>query len=339
MPRVIGIDAGTVTLDVVGLDDGRVFLERSFPAADVLADPATLSAMLESAAPLDLVVAPSGYGLPLTPVRDLSDDDLAMAFLAAPGERGGIAGLKALLRALAQLPVDVVVTPGVIHLPTVPAHRKVNRVDMGTSDKVCAVALAVHEQSASGEGGPDEASFILVELGGAFTAAVAVEHGRIVDGLGGSSGPLGARACGAWDGEVAFLAGHVSKAMMFTGGAETIGGADGLAAYQESALKAIAALSVSAPLARDVMLSGRYASRVGAVLARQGDRRVLTLGHSVTTTQGAYGAALIADGLAGGAAKAIVDRLAIREASGSVLDHLHVIAPAAARARLGIGTA
>ena len=97
--------------------------------------------------------------------------------------------------------------------------------------------------------------------------------------------------------------------------------------------------SVCAPLARDVVLSGRHASRVGAVLAGQGDRRVLTLGHTVTTTQGAYGAALVADGLAGGAAKAIVDRLAIREASGSVLDHLHVIAPAAARARLGIGTA
>jgi predicted butyrate kinase (DUF1464 family) len=339
MPRVIGIDAGTVTLDVVGLDDGRVFLERSFPAADVLADPATLTAILESAAPLDLVVAPSGYGLPLTPVRALSDDDLAMAFLAAPGERGGIGGLKTLLRALGRLPIDVVVTPGVIHLPTVPAHRKLNRVDMGTSDKVCAVALAVHEQAMRLACGPEDLSFVVLELGGAFTAAVAVEQGRIVDGIGGSSGPIGARASGALDGEVAFLAGHVSKETIFGGGAGAIDGDAGWAAYREGALKAIAALSVSAPLARDVILSGRHAWRVEAVLPDRPDRRVLTLNDAAAAKQGAYGAALIADGLAGGRSAPIVDRLAIREASGTVLDHLHVITPGAARARLGIGAA
>jgi predicted butyrate kinase (DUF1464 family) len=340
MPRVIGIDAGTVTVDLVGLDNGRVFLERSFPVADVLADASILIAALEGGAPLDLVVAPSGYGLPVTAARDLTDDDLALAFLAAPGEPGGIAGLKALLRALASLPVDVVVTPGVVHLPTVPPYRKANRVDMGTSDKVCAAALAVHEQCARLGCGPEDVSFILLELGGAFTAAIAVEQGRIVDGLGGSSGPIGARASGALDGEVAFLAGHVSKQMIFIGGAAAIGGEDGWTAYRESALKAIAALSVSAPLARDIILSGRHAPRLGPENAVGGHlkRTVLTLGGSVTAKQGAHGAALVADGLAGGAAKSLVTRLAIREASGTVLDHLYVIAPAVARARLGIGT-
>ena len=47
-----------------------------------------------------------------------------------------------------------------------------------------------------------DVSFILLELGGAFSAAVAVDGGRIVDGLGGSSGPLGMRAAGALDAEV-----------------------------------------------------------------------------------------------------------------------------------------
>lgn len=337
MPRVAGIDAGTLSLDVVFLDDGRVVMERTFAAAELRSDPSGLTGILEAAAPLDLVVAPSGYGLPVKAARDLTDDDLALAFLAPPGEPGGIGGLKTLLRALSRLPIDIVVTPGVVHLPTVPPYRKANRVDMGTSDKVCAAALAVHEHSARLGCGPEDVSCILLELGGAFTAALAIEHGRIVDGLGGSSGPIGARASGALDGEVAWLAGRVSKEMIFSGGADAIGGEDGWAAVGESALKAIAALSVSAPLARDIILSGRHASRLEPVLSDRCDRRVLTLGRSVAAKQGAYGAALVADGLAGGAARAIVDRLAIREASGTVLDYLHVITPAAARARLGIG--
>ena len=40
MPRVIGIDPGTVTIDFCGLDEGRVFLDESLPTADALRDPA-----------------------------------------------------------------------------------------------------------------------------------------------------------------------------------------------------------------------------------------------------------------------------------------------------------
>lgn len=323
MPRVIGLDAGTISLDLVGLDAGRVFLEESIATADALADPARLTRLIDAAAPLDLVVAPSGYGLPLTAARDLTEPDLSLAFLAAPGEPGGIGGLKALLRALAGLAIPVVVTPGVMHLPSVPAHRKLNRVDLGTADKVCAVVLALHEQTMRLRCAPEEVSFILLELGGAFTAAVAVDRGRIVDGLGGSSGPIGARAAGALDGEVAFLAGTVGKDLIFSGGAESAGDA-GWEAYREGALKAIAALRVSAPLAHRVVATGRRAAAAGFPVD---DRRAKA---------GAYGAALMADGLAGGAAAPVVERLGIREASGSVLDHLHVIDRATALARLGL---
>src|SRR6266581_4342835 len=233
MPRVIGIDPGTVSIDLCGLDDGQLFLDRSFPTAVALADPAAFVALLEQAGPLDLVAGPSGYGLPLTRVQDATDEDLRLAFLAAPGESGGIGGLAALVRALARSTLPVVLTPGVVHLATVPEHRKVNRVDMGTAEKVCAVALAIDEQARRCARPLAQVSLVLLELGGAFSAAVAVADGRIVDGMGGSSGPLGFRAAGALDGEVAYLAGEVPKALLFRGGAASIAGWDETTAAPE----------------------------------------------------------------------------------------------------------
>src|SRR5882762_9503151 len=363
MPRVIGIDPGTVSVDLCGLDDGRVFLDRSLPTSEALADPAVIGSVLDDAhraAPLDLVAGPSGYGLPLTAARDLTDADLRLAYLAVTGEAGGIGGLRTLMRALAQSSFPIVLTPGVVHLPSVPAHRKVNRIDMGTADKVCAVALAVSEQARRFGAPLSDVSFVLLELGGAFTAAVAVAAGRIVDGVGGSAGPLGFRAPGALDGEVAYLAGEVSKALVFHGGAATIAGWDESTvsperlaqpataaehvardALVESTVKTAVALATAIPSPTEFLLSGRLArveSLAHAIRARLeafAPTRLIE-GFARTAKEGAQGAALIADGLAGGANRALVERLAIREARGSVLDHLYVVPRERARRRLGL---
>jgi predicted butyrate kinase (DUF1464 family) len=361
MPRVIGIDPGTVSIDLCGLEDGRVFLDRTIPTADALAEPAAFRALIEAAGPLDLVAGPSGYGLPLIQARDVTDADFRLAYLAPAGEAGGIGGLRSLVRTLAASSIPMMLTPGVVHLASVPAHRKVNRVDMGTADKVCAAALAIREQAARFGRAAADVSFLLLELGGAFTAALAIHAGRIVDGAGGTSGPMGMRSAGALDGEVAYLAGTVSKAMLFTGGALTVGGdtdaaAETLAmpqtartrlaweAYLESAVKAVAALSVNVPGVSQVVLSGRLV-RVAAV-RDEIERRLAPLmpqvsvhvlsGFAQVAKQAAQGAALLADGLAGGANADLAATLGIREASGSVLDHLYVISPEAAKVRLGL---
>jgi predicted butyrate kinase (DUF1464 family) len=52
--------------------------------------------------------------------------------------------------------------------------------------------------------------------------------------------------------------------------------------------------------------------------------------------EGAQGAAVIADGLAGGTNRGVVEALRLREASGTVLDHLRVITAEDARRQLGI---
>jgi predicted butyrate kinase (DUF1464 family) len=164
-----------------------------------------------------------------------------------------------------------------------------------------------------------------------------------VDGIGGSSGPIGWRAAGALDGEVAFLAGTVDKAMLFGGGAESVAEASGrataIAAYVEGAAKAVSQLRISAPEADEVLVSGRSADDrdllVQLETALDGVAVVRRLdGFALTAKQGAQGAALLADGLAGGVHQALVDHLRIRQAQGTVLDHLHVISPAAARRRL-----
>src|SRR5262249_41101400 len=120
MARVIGIDPGTVTIDLYGLNAGRPFLDRSFPTATALADPSLFLALLDHASPLDLVVGPSGSGLPLTPIGDVTETDLRFAYLPDDSGSGGIPGLRTLARALAQSPIPIVLTPGVVHLPSVP---------------------------------------------------------------------------------------------------------------------------------------------------------------------------------------------------------------------------
>lgn len=347
MVRVIGVDPGTISFDVCGLEDGRVFLDRSLATADVARDPATLVSLLSEAGPPDLVAGPSGYGLPLVPIDRLEDRDVRLAFLPRdPGVEEGIIGLRRVVAALREARLPVVFTPGVVHLPTVPAHRKANRIDMGTADKVCAAALAVEDQ-ATRLGLPyEEASFVLVEVGGAFTAVLAVEGGRIVDGEGGSSGPMGYRALGAMDAELAYLLGRFSKEALFSGGAAWVAGAPGASpaelgeatggasaareALVESIVKSVAGEFALFPGLREILLSGRL-SRVGWLAGRL--REALSRfapvrgveGFAATAKEAAQGAALLADGLAGGAHRGLVAAMGVREASGTVLDHLFVL--------------
>lgn len=355
MPRVLGIDPGTVSIDVCGLEDGRVFLDRSLPAADVADAPERMVELVEGALPLDLVVGPSGYGLPLVPMEAVGEPELALAFLAQPGARTGIGGLRALVRRFRELRLPVIFLPGVVHLPTVPPHRKVNRIDLGTADKVCAAALALDDHARRLDIPYTEASFVLVELGGAFTAVLAVERGRIVDGLGGSSGALGYRSGGAMDAEVACLLGEVGKDAVFSGGAAFVAGTpdappEALAertdpaaivarqALVESTVKAVAAELAIVPDAREILLSGRLCGVPGlfepiaAALSRLAPARRLEPIAPVSKSA-AQGAALLADGLAGGGYRTLVDVLELRGARGTPLDHLFVDGLASFRPR------
>ena len=178
----------------------------------------------------------------------------------------------------------------------------------------------------------------------AFSAAVAVDGGRIVDGLGGSAGPIGARACGALDAEVAYLlGGALSKRTVFSGGALDPRGEldlsaglaelrrdprhrEGWLALEEGAAKAALALTASAPAPREILVTGRLARRRAcsrrSASASRPWRRCGRCGGRRSAA--ARGAAVLADGLAGGRYAALVERLGVRDASGSALDHLRL---------------
>ena len=352
MPRVAGVDPGTVSFDLCVLDDGEAVVEQVFETGSLSDDPGPLLDALARHGPYDLVYGPSGYGLPLVAAADVGEPELAQMVLVRPDERcadAGVGGLRTLLRALVASGLPVVFGPGVIHLPSVPPHRKYNRIDIGTADKVCAAAYAIAEQSERRRLPVGEASMVLLELGGAFTAALAIADGQIVDGLGGSSGPLGARAAGALDGELAYLLGPaLRKRTLFTGGALDPAGAgttgelstlwsspahaEGWTALLEAAAKAVRGLLAIAADPGEIVVSGRLArlpQLVEALRSMLEDVAPVVALVPGRASAAAYGGALLADGLSGGRHAALSDALRIREASGTALDHLRVAGVAA----------
>jgi predicted butyrate kinase (DUF1464 family) len=347
MPRVAGVDPGTLSFDLCVLQDGEPIVEQVFETGSLGEDSSPLLDALARHGPYDLVYGPSGYGLPLMTAADVGERKLAEMVLVREDEASadtGVGGMRSLLRALAHSGLPIVFGPGVIHLPSVPPHRKYNRIDLGTADKVCAAAYAIADQSARRHTSLRETAFVLLELGGAFSAALAIAGGQIVDGMGGSSGPLGARAVGAFDGELAYLmAPTLTKRTLFTGGALDPTGAgdlgnlaalwsspahaDGWTALLEAAAKAVRALIVSTPTPHEIIVSGRLARLPEVIAALR--RLVTNIAPVVALVPGrasaaAHGAALLADGLTSGPNAGLVELLRLRESSGSALDHLRV---------------
>lgn len=350
MPRVAGVDPGTVSFDLCVLEDGEPILEQVFESGALSRDGAPLLDALKRHGPYALVYGPSGYGLPLLAAADVGERELAEMVLVRPDEaraEAGIGGMRSLLRSLARSGLPVVFGPGVIHLPTVPRHRKYNRIDIGTADKVCAAACAIIDQSTRHAIPLHESAMVLLELGGGFTAALAIDAGQIVDGMGGSSGPMGMRAAGALDGELAYLLGPaLGKNTLYSGGALDPAGeleitdlealwsspepehAEGWTALLEAAAKAVRALSVSVPEPREIVVSGRLARLPGVITTLASSLEDLAPVVSLVpgrASAAARGGALLADALTGGPYAALADVLRLRESSGSALDHLRVV--------------
>ncbi|MFH1639952.1 MAG: DUF1464 family protein [Chloroflexota bacterium] len=340
--RVIGIDPGTGSFDFFGMEDGKIILDTSIAVPDVARNPEVLVDTIRDVLPLDMVVGPSGYGLPVTRISDMGDRELD---LMVPDDKSIplYDGIRMVLRLMKREGLPVCFTPGVIHLSTVPFYRKANRMDMGTADKVCCVAAAVRDEAKHLQIDCRETSFILAEVGFAFTAVMGVEHGSIVDGIGGTSGGPGFITLGNMDSELAVRLGKFPGVVLFSGGAYDMSGradmtpeilsrehekyTDAWNMLLEGVTKSVAAMTISVKEPKEILLSGRLTGiprifeALKETLSRYGTVRRIT-GRAKTAKLAAEGAYIIGEGLLGGKYEGIVSALKLNEASGTMYDHI-----------------
>ena len=348
MVRVIGIDPGTRSFDFCGLEDGQVFLQTSITSVEVAENPQSILDIITEAGNIDLVAGPSGYGLPLLPASKVTEKEFFQLVLVRHDDDKipVLEAIKDMVRLVQQTDINMMFIPGVIHLHSVPAWRKHNRIDLGTADKLCCAILGVYDQARRLNIAAKDTSFVLVELGYGYPAAVAVDNGLVVDGVGGTIGGPGFLTLGGMDGELAYLLRGFSKGTLFQGGvmsllddptlspeafADLLEKGDQKAqeawnAVAEGLTKSVAALTVTVHQPREILLSGRL-TRVPFLVKDLADRMEY-FGIPVTQVQrmgdkskeAAQGAALFADGLAGGPSTQLVETMRLKECSGSVLD-------------------
>ncbi len=358
MVRVVGIDPGTASFDLVLLDDGFIVDEKSIPTPDIARDPEILVEAVSEFEKVDAIAGPSGYGVPITWNKDIVDPRrfavevllLSTEEQLAQGMAAGEIGImvyQALALAVeefwrAKLPV--VYIPSVVLLPTVPFYRKLGRLDMGTADKMALTLLGIHTYSRDKGVDPRETEFIVVEMGYGYNAVMVVKKGVIVDGLGGTVCCRGFLTHGPMDLEHVVLGGEWGRSDVFYGGVATVASTeDPVAAWKEWSRGKEPAYSIIESMLEElsrvvhgmasihrvntVLLSGRL-SRVNeirtSVLDRIADLNVEPLGlldGAKISKEAAQGYALVADGLMGGRYSHIVYMNRLSEAKGTVMDY------------------
>lgn len=345
--RVIGVDPGTRSFDVIGLEDGRIKLDLSFSSEVVAEDPGRIVRSIEEFN-TDIIIGPSGYGIPLKHIKDVDERDRFEMTLVRDEKIPVLIGLQRMVSEMAQRGMNVWFIPGIIHLPTVPEWRKYNKIDMGTADKLAITLLGIYDQS-NRLGIPyNDVSFALLEVGFGYNFAGAVERGKIIDGIGGTifPGPAFVNS-GALDGEIAYLMGEIKKWHLFWGGASIIAAGEILSpeefverldekpfagaweAMKDGFLKAIASELAIIRKPREIILSGRLMRMerlrkdVRDMLEDHFDIPVVKQrGLEGKAKEAAQGSAIIGDGLMGGKFKDLVEHVEIRKARGSVLDYV-----------------
>jgi len=314
----LGVDYGTGSWKMALLEDGA---PRDLVALATMDEAVAYVRQRWEERPGLPITLPSGFGVPLMRLSEAGPAEL-FAMSLRKGDPAGD-GLGLFLRRLQVAGVDGYCPPAVKLLPSAPRWRTFNRVDMGTSDKLCAAAYLIELLRRRDGVAYADLSFLSLEVGYAFTCWLVVRQGQIVDGVGGTGGAMGPRCRGAIDGELAYLHGFASKADIYGGGAHDLaalyGAADAERAFWEGLEMQRLALSAYYDL-RLLVVSGRRRNEARARWAASLGDSLRILHDDDAGFEPALGGALLADGLEGGPHAALVERLGIREATGHPLD-------------------
>ena len=206
-PRSRASTPGTISFDVCVLDDGEVILERSFSTEAVGADPAPLVETLTGPRPLPARARPGRLRAAARPRRAVGERELSLMVLCAPTSREAVSASAGCARSCAR--------------SSPPAFRSCSGRERSTCRRSRATGMEPHRSGDGGQGRERSALhrrpvppagrrlrrhlFRHARARWGVQRGLAIDAGRIVDGIGGSAGPIGARACGALDAEVAYL--------------------------------------------------------------------------------------------------------------------------------------
>ncbi len=348
MPRghkVIGFDPGSLNWKVCVLADDGVIARERLLTTTVSGNPLLIAEIVRRHGDgLEAIAAPSGHGLPLNTLENVGQREIRLMTLKEPGEK--IVGLEDAIEAIRgvweELGIPCFVLLSVKHLQTVPPWRKLNRIDLGTPDKLCSAAFALQTQSERTGLPYDDISFLLVEVGSAFVSIICVERGRIVDGIGGTTASFGTRATGCIDAELAHILHFRSKGEIYTGGLVDVAGLPleilerdihrdlerrpkiALERFLESLVSDAAAISCRTGV-RSCTLSSVLGPGLNDLITRRLQDSGMEILHPVDGTESAAtGAAYLANGLIRGRYRGLVESLDIASSAGSVLDDIYL---------------
>ncbi|RLG76650.1 MAG: DUF1464 domain-containing protein [Thermoprotei archaeon] len=362
MVKGLGIDPGTMSFDIAVVENDRVVWEKSISTVEVAKNPSVLVKGVEEAGKVDVIAGPSGYGTPVVWNEDIIDPRVfATKILLLTDEedirrgveRGefGMGVYDALTKVVVELwrrKLPVCYIPSVILLPTVPSYRKINKLDMGTADKMAIAVLAVYDQASRLGLNYGETSFILVEMGFGYNAVMAVNKGKIIDGLGGTLVPTGFLTVGPLDAELAVAGKMWERSDVFYGGVSTIcrtlNVEEAVRKYVEeiepfksafesmfeSLEKSVRSLLVSLPNPKEIIISGRL-TRMRDI-RKEIERRLGKIAPVVKikglkgakiSKEAAQGYAIVAEGLGGGYFRKLIEHMEILKAKGTVMSWVH----------------
>jgi len=353
--KSLGIDPGTKSFDLVLLDNGEVAWESSVPTEEVASRPERLTEELSRLErEVDMIVGPSGYGAPYICNDDIIEPKIfasevllltSLNKLKQRTEDLGFAVYRALYRLVVELwkkKINVCYIPSVKQLQTVDLSYKINRIDLGTADKLASAFLASYILYNETEHRSARRDFFLLELGFGYNALISVRESKIAGGLGGTSLGPGFLTPGPLDLEVV-VSGKWKRSSVWDGGVGSICSAESMidlltrekSIECSSYLKAMI-LSIRSGLSylgfsgnELIVASGRWA---GAELLKLMEEELgikfflerPKLKGARTSKEAAQGMAMIGDAITGGKYAPFFNSMMLMKAKGTVMDHIYL---------------